>query len=95
MTLVDQTGITKEGRTTLVKMNQSSIIVNAGRNVQVLWKEAERKQTELQNDCHIIRKCSENASEALIEYKLFFLFGKYSLVSCLCQALFYALRVSR
>jgi len=52
MTLVDQTGITKEGRTTLVKMNQSSIIVNAGRNVQVLWKEAERKQTELQNDCH-------------------------------------------
>lgn len=52
MTLVDQTGITKEERKTLVKMNQSSIIVNAGRNVQVLWKEAERKQTELQNDCH-------------------------------------------
>lgn len=50
MRFVDQTGITKEGRTTVAKMNQSSIIVNSGRNVQVLWKEAERKQTELQND---------------------------------------------
>lgn len=50
MRFVDHTGITKEGRTTVAKMNQSSVIVNSGRNVQVLWKEAERKQTELQND---------------------------------------------
>lgn len=46
MRSIDQTVMIKEGRTSrLARMNQSSLRVNSGRNVYVLWKEVERKQT--------------------------------------------------